>query len=94
MAEKNTLAHTLDGKTFSQRISDTGYRAGEAGENCAQWARTPADAMQMWMSSTQGHRESILNPRYKDIGIGVGTTSDGKRHAIVRRHSRSTRRPT
>jgi uncharacterized protein (TIGR03000 family) len=32
MAAKNTLAHTLDGKTFSQRIEDTGYRCGEAGE--------------------------------------------------------------
>ena len=80
MAAKNTLAHTLDGKTFSQRIDDTGYRCGEAGENCAQWARTPADAMQMWMSSTAGHRENILNPRYKEIGIGVGTTKDGQKY--------------
>jgi predicted DNA-binding antitoxin AbrB/MazE fold protein len=39
-----------------------------------------ADAMRMWMSSTDGHRENILKPRYKEIGIGVGTTTDGKRH--------------
>jgi uncharacterized protein (TIGR03000 family) len=80
MAAKNTLAHTLDGKSFSQRIDDTGYRCGEAGENCAEGARTPTDAMQMWMTSTAGHRENILNPHYKDIGIGIGTTRDGKRY--------------
>ncbi len=79
MAAKNTLAHTLDGKTFSQRIDDTGYRCGEAGENCAQWARTPADAMRIWMSSA-GHRDNILNPRYKEIGIGVGMTKDGRKY--------------
>jgi uncharacterized protein YkwD len=36
--------------------------------------------MQMWMSSTAGHRENILNPRYKEIGIGVGVTKDGNKY--------------
>jgi uncharacterized protein YkwD len=36
--------------------------------------------MQMWMSSTAGHRENILNPRYKEIGIGVGTTKGGQKY--------------
>ena len=79
MAAKNSLAHTLDGKTFSQRIDDTGYRSGEAGENCAQWAPTPADVIKMWMSS-DGHRGNILNPRYKEIGVGIGTTKDGRKY--------------
>jgi uncharacterized protein YkwD len=78
MAEKNTLAHTLDGKTFSQRIDDTGYAHGASAENCAQGARTPTDAMRIWMQS-DGHRGNILNSRYREIGIGVAADKNGQR---------------
>jgi uncharacterized protein (TIGR03000 family) len=79
MAHQNVLDHTLDGKTFDQRIAETGYLGGESGENCAQWAPTPAAAMQMWMNS-DGHRGNILNPVYKEIGLGVAVSSEGKKY--------------
>ena len=47
--------------------------AGAIGENLA-WGTgalaTPASIMQAWMNSP-GHRENILDPEYREIGIGV-----------------------
>lgn len=39
------------------------------GENIAAGFSTPASVMQGWMDS-QGHRENILNPHYREIGVG------------------------
>ena len=32
---------------------------------------TPRDAVRWWMASTAGHRENILDPGLRDIGVGV-----------------------
>jgi uncharacterized protein (TIGR03000 family) len=79
MARQSVLNHTLDGATFDKRITATGYQPGEAGENIAEGARTPAEVMQMWMNS-EGHRVNILNPRYQEIGIGVASSGSGRRY--------------
>lgn len=79
MARQKALDHTLDGKTFDQRIDDTGYQAGEAGENCAHGADAPAGAIEMWMQS-DGHRGNILSGVYGEIGIGIGVTDEGERY--------------
>nr|WP_246066782.1 CAP domain-containing protein [Paenibacillus koleovorans] len=39
-----------------------------AGENIAKGQRTPQEVMTAWMNS-QGHRENILNPNFKKIGV-------------------------
>jgi uncharacterized protein YkwD len=79
MARQNVLGHNLDGKQFWQRIDEAGYLQGESGENCAEGAQTPAEVMDMWMHS-DGHRGNILNPNYKEIGIGVATSQNGIRY--------------
>ena len=40
------------------------------GENIAAGYATPSAVMDGWMSSTAGHRDNILNPGYREIGVG------------------------
>jgi uncharacterized protein YkwD len=49
------------------------------GENIAfnQGYKNPIEfAVERWMKST-GHRENILNDRWKESGIGIAITADG-----------------
>ncbi len=41
------------------------------GENLAGGQTSPEQAMADWMKSTEGHRENILSPQWKEIGIAV-----------------------
>jgi uncharacterized protein YkwD len=72
------FSHTgRDGSDVLDRIERAGYikadRGWRIGENLA-WGTgalaTPGSIMQAWMNSP-GHRENILNPAYREIGIGV-----------------------
>jgi uncharacterized protein YkwD len=72
------FSHTgRDGSTIRTRIGAVGYlprNGGWAiGENLA-WGTgalaTPASIMRAWMNSP-GHKENILNPEYREIGIGI-----------------------
>jgi uncharacterized protein YkwD len=69
MARQRILNHTLDGKTFDQRITAAGYRFSAAGENIYVGA-SAAQAMAFWMRSP-GHQRNLLSPDYKEIGLGV-----------------------
>jgi uncharacterized protein YkwD len=68
---------TPEGGTFDQRILSAGYaRPGDGwslGENLI-WADgdlvTPAALMRSWMNS-EGHRENILKPDYRELGLAV-----------------------
>jgi uncharacterized protein YkwD len=68
---------TPEGGTFDQRILAAGYaHPGDGwslGENLI-WAdgdlATPAALMSSWMNS-QGHRENILKPGYRELGLAV-----------------------
>jgi uncharacterized protein YkwD len=67
-----------NGLTPLARVRAAGYlrnpRAGYAiGENIAcgtLWLATPQSIVSAWMNSP-GHRANILNPRYRETGIGV-----------------------
>lgn len=70
MARHNFLSHTgSDGSSPFDRIKQYGYNFRWAGENIASGYSSPRDVMQGWMSSS-GHRANILNPNFRDIGIG------------------------
>lgn len=71
MARLRTLNHTLGGKTFDQRISDTGYRFSAAGENIFMGGGA-AQAMYFWMRSA-GHQRNLLSPTYTEIGLGAAS---------------------
>jgi|RhiMetdeSRZDD1v2_1073273.scaffolds.fasta_scaffold710055_2 uncharacterized protein YkwD len=84
MARKRFFSHTSpNGATFVDRIRRTGYLSGahtwHIGENIAYGSgdlSAPRAIGTAWMNSPS-HRENILNPSYKSIGIGIalGTPS-------------------
>lgn len=79
MAQRNQLAHSFGTDQFTDRIAATGYRSGAAAENIAMGAPTPGEAVAMWMRSP-GHRANILNPQYREIGVGIGVSAGGQRY--------------
>jgi uncharacterized protein YkwD len=63
------------GSTLRRRVARAGYASGTLGENIA--AATGADAspkaiVAAWMASP-GHRRNILDPDYRDVGVGVAS---------------------
>lgn len=69
MARRNYFSHNSpEGGTPSTRASAQGYTTG-VGENIAAGYLTPEAVMSGWMTSA-GHRDNILNCRYKTIGMG------------------------
>lgn len=71
MLSKGYWAHFApDGTTPWSFFSKFGYKYKFAGENLARDFSTPQTAVVAWMNS-KTHRENILNPNYREIGIGV-----------------------
>ncbi len=73
MAANDYFSHaSLDGRSFSDRISDAGYTGGfPLGENIAAGQSTPQAVVNAWMGSTE-HCENIMKAGFADIGIGYG----------------------
>jgi uncharacterized protein YkwD len=70
MARNNFMSHTgSDGSSPFDRIKRHGYNYRQAAENIAAGYSSAQDVMRGWMNSS-GHRRNILNPNYRDIGIG------------------------
>lgn len=61
------------GTTMASRLRSAGYRFRAAGENIA-WGSgslaTPTQIVREWMHSA-GHRQNILRPAYREVGVGV-----------------------
>jgi len=71
MINKDYWAHTApDGTEPWKFFGDFGYKYRYAGENLARDFSNASSAVNAWMNSPT-HRENILNPKYKEIGIGV-----------------------
>ena len=77
MADDGYFEHnSFDGTSFSTRIAHWyslgRYRSWMVGENLLWSSPTvdPARALDMWMRSPE-HRANILNPRWRDIGVGA-----------------------
>lgn len=83
MVRRRFFAHVdPDGTTLSERLFKYGYLVDSApkwlaGENIA-WAQralsTPGEVVEAWMRSP-GHRENILESRFREIGLGVALGS-------------------
>ncbi len=82
LATRNFFAHNSpEGSTPVSRARDAGYPAygwGNlyVGENLARGFPTAEGAMQGWMNS-EGHRNNLLNPKYRETGVGVAVASSG-----------------
>lgn len=78
MVKKEYFDHvSKTGKDVVDRLTNTGYLGGAStwtvGENLAWGAgsrSTPREIVTSWMQSP-GHKANILNPRFREIGIGV-----------------------
>lgn len=71
MFSENYWAHFApSGKTPWDFILGSGYKFTYAGENLAKNFYNTEDVVSAWMNS-KTHKENLLNPKYKDIGIAV-----------------------
>jgi hypothetical protein len=71
MLAKGYWAHFApDGTSPWSFFLSFGYKYRYAGENLARDFSDPNSAVSAWMNSPT-HRENILNPNYKEIGVGV-----------------------
>jgi len=69
--------------TVRERARSAGYDWRTIGENIAEGQTTVAEVLTTWMGSP-GHRKNILEPRFKELGIGLvtGKTRDGEYRVI------------
>lgn len=71
MFSENYWSHFApSGKTPWDFILGSGYKFAFAGENLAKNFYNSDDVVVAWMDSPT-HRDNLLNPRYKDIGVAV-----------------------
>ncbi|WP_412029812.1 CAP domain-containing protein [Deinococcus yunweiensis] len=78
MAAKNYFSHdSQDGRTFSQRITATGYPWAVAAENIAAGQTTPQEVVQAWLDSPN-HCAEIMAADLHDVGIGYVVATGGK----------------
>lgn len=76
MISKGYFSHdSFDGEPFYLRLERYGYTGGSKGENIG-WGSgyngTPDQMFSMWTWSS-GHYANIVNPYFREIGIGVAT---------------------
>ena len=65
-----------NGKACKTVLEELGYEGDYAGENISKGTfEEPESAMELWMDS-KGHRENILNPDYKYLGVGSDFESE------------------
>ncbi|HBY98652.1 MAG: CAP domain-containing protein [Ardenticatenaceae bacterium] len=71
MADNDFFSHTgSDGSTPWDRIERAGYTGWSAlAENIAAGYDSPGAVVAGWMGS-KGHRENLLNPAYREVGVG------------------------
>lgn len=93
MFQENYWAHfSPSGKTPWDFILGAGYRFTFAGENLAKNFYQSDDVVKAWMASPT-HRDNLLSPNYKDIGIAVvNGTLNGQKTTLVVQEFGTTQR--
>ena len=70
MAQRDYYSHTSpEGRTFSQRIRESGYGGQPVGENIAFGQGTPSAVVSGWMESPW-HCRNIMLADTRDVGVG------------------------
>lgn len=84
MLARGYFAHkSPSGTTVRERSRTAGYDWRTIGENIAEGQKSVEEVLTTWMGSP-GHRKNILEPRFKDLGVGLvtGKTRDGEYRVI------------
>jgi len=69
MAINNYFSHTsLDGRSFSRRMTDEGYSWSFAGENIAAGQSTVSAVMAGWLASP-GHCANLMRAEFRDVAV-------------------------
>lgn len=71
-----------DGSGPMARVLAAGCRPSFVAENLALGQRDPAEVVEGWMGSS-GHRQNLLSPRARAIGLGVAATPKGPLWVMV-----------
>lgn len=80
MVSKSYFSHTSpSGGTMTSRVKATGYVYSTIGENIAAGSSTATATMTQWMNSP-GHRANILNPKFRELGVGYAPSNDQYRY--------------
>ena len=80
MARKKYFEHRgPDGSQPKDRVLRSGYQPRLTGENIAFGPETAEEVVAGWMASP-GHCENIMDPRFRDIGVGV---SAGRKRGYI-----------
>lgn len=80
MVSKSYFSHTSpSGGTMTSRVNATGYKYSAIGENIAAGSGTATATMTQWMNSP-GHRANILNPKFRELGVGYAQSNDQYRY--------------
>ncbi|CAF0736499.1 unnamed protein product [Adineta steineri] len=79
MARTKHMAHeeNIDGqKNVGERAHKARYSWTIIGENVAAGQTTGSSVMNSWMHS-KGHRDNILNGKFRNIGLGIAQDANG-----------------
>jgi uncharacterized protein YkwD len=69
MARYGYMQHTgRDGSSPAERITRSGYRWREVGENLASGVMTPAEVVAGWLASPE-HCANLMHPAYREMGV-------------------------
>jgi hypothetical protein len=87
MARTGNVNHTgSDGSSIESRIRASGYghwrSFGIWGENIYGGQLADVEAAWNFWTTSQVHRANLLNPRYREIGIGVGQSANGTYYTL------------
>lgn len=82
LAQKGTISHTgRAGKSFQKRMEDVGVEIC-AGENLFDGQDDPLVGLILLLVDKGvpgvGHRQALLNPQFKEIGIGISYMEKGR----------------
>lgn len=84
MLARSYFAHgSPEKKTVRERATAADYDWRLIGENIAEGQLSIDEVMETWMNSP-GHRKNILNPDFRELGVGLALgRSGGGRHRIL-----------
>jgi uncharacterized protein YkwD len=79
LASHGYMDHTgRDGSSPAQRVTRSGYRWRETGENLASGIMSPDEVVAGWLGSSP-HCANLMDPAYTEVGIGFGVNARDER---------------
>lgn len=83
MARQEKLSHVLDGKNPAKRALEGGYDYRLIAENIGKAGgdpdvpAPPASEIHDWWMKSKYHRDNLLNPRFREVGLATARSKKG-----------------